>query len=195
MVLICFNGAYDGETYLQLPSNKNRSQCPHSWSCFANIDCLGSASLIFWSFNLPVWNSPWISWCCFMIFATLGVRQISQVSVAKDLPPSWSGLLLKDALCKLNQVGINICPKTMLKVTVWRHMISSWFWNRCCCELGVGMENWCLKPQVSLQGVQDNPLRPPNDDQPVSTPQLNPDILANLDSWLIIQKTASCPSD
>lgn len=60
------------------------------------------------------------------------------------LTPSWSGLLLKDAssernqclaLCKLNQVGINICPKTMLKVTVWRHMISSWFWNRCCCEL------------------------------------------------------------
>ena len=135
MVLICFNGTYDGEKYLQLTSNKNRSQCPHSWSCFANIDCLGSASLIFWSFNLPVWNSPWISWCCFTIFATLGVRQISQVSVAKDLPPSWSGLLLKDALCKLNQVGINICPKTMLKVTVWRHMISSWFWNRCCCEL------------------------------------------------------------
>ena len=60
------------------------------------------------------------------------------------LTPSWSGLLLKDAssernqclaLCKLNQVGINICPKTMLKVTVWRHMISSWFWNPCCCEL------------------------------------------------------------
>ena len=41
------------------------------------------------------------------------------------LPSSWSGLLLKDALCELNQVGINIGPKTMLKVTVWRHMISS----------------------------------------------------------------------
>jgi hypothetical protein len=48
------------------------------------------------------------------------------------LTPSWSGLLLKDAssernqclaLCKLNQVGINICPKTMLKVTVWRHFL------------------------------------------------------------------------